>query len=423
MSDMSQLLMFLAAGSVLQLAGSIIWKVSGRWPNEAMNRDAEAIRFLMRIGAVIVVIGGLVCWGELGIFAGILWIAIVWSTFAAQRRAGELTALWTLAIASRSGRPLGPEMWHQMECIEGSAQRRLKRLAVLLSDGEPLDLALQRCRILPRSGSMELQAALDAGSFSEALQQAAARETQRFAQGPQLAETFSISYFAVIVDVMFLIVGFLMYWIIPKFKKIFEDFGTELPQLTIWLIRISDTFATYGLPLILLLLPLTGLAVWCDTHSRYYGWRSVFERCCGAWCPRYRIPDIWRGLAWGIRQERPLAETFAAMTLGRTSSGMRQQLRQIAEQLRQGISPWELLAERQWITRTEAEALARAESVGNLPWVLETLAESEEQRWEHRFQSVIQIVRPVVIVLIGLVVAFIAIAFFLPLVKLVNDLS
>ena len=423
MSEASQLLMFLCAGSVLQLAGWIIWKVSGRWPDEARNRDADAIRFLMRMGAVVVVVGGLVCWGALGFFAGLLWIAILWSTFAAQSRAGELTALWTLAIASRSGRPLGREMWHQMECLQGPARRRLKRLALLLGDGEPLDQALQRCRILPRSCSMELQAALDAGALSEALQQAAARETQRFSQGPQLTESFSISYIAVIVDVMLLIVGFLMYWIIPKFKKIFYDFGTELPTLTIWLIGISDSLAKYGFPFLIMLLPLSAFAVWCDTHARYYGWRSVFERCIGTWWPRFRIPDIWRGLAWGIRQERPLAETFAAMTLGQTSAPLRRQLRQVAEQMRQGISPWETLAERQWITRTEAEALTRAESVGNLPWVLETLAEAEEQRWERRFQYAIQIVRPMLIVAIGLVVALIATAFFLPLVKLVNDLS
>ncbi len=48
-----------------------------------------------------------------------------------------------------------------------------------------------------------------------------------------------------------------------------------------------------------------------------------------------------------------------------------------------------------------------AESVGNLPWVLETLAEAEEQRWERRFQYAIQIVRPMLIVAIGLVVALI----------------
>ncbi|MFN0198594.1 MAG: type II secretion system F family protein, partial [Planctomycetaceae bacterium] len=41
------------------------------------------------------------------------------------------------------------------------------------------------------------------------------------------------------------IVGFIMYYIIPKFKKIFLDFGTELPSMTIWLIFISDMVVRY----------------------------------------------------------------------------------------------------------------------------------------------------------------------------------
>ena len=35
-----------------------------------------------------------------------------------------------------------------------------------------------------------------------------------------------------------LIVGFIMYYIIPKFKKIFEDFNTELPEITVVLIGL-----------------------------------------------------------------------------------------------------------------------------------------------------------------------------------------
>ena len=53
------------------------------------------------------------------------------------------------------------------------------------------------------------------------------------------------------------IVGFIMYWIIPKFKKIFQDFGIELPAITIALITISDWVVNYfylipAIPIVLL---------------------------------------------------------------------------------------------------------------------------------------------------------------------------
>ncbi len=392
-------------------------------PMVAYDSPEQNLQVVIRFVAIVLIILGAFCWSWLGIIPGGLWLLVIWSTLAARNRAAELTALWTLAIASRSQRPLGPELWHHMDRVTGPAQRRLKLLAALLGDGEPLDLALQRSRVLPRNGSMEIQAALDANQVSAALKSAAARETLRFSQGPVVAETFSISYFAVIIDAMFFIVGFLMYYIIPKFKKIFEDFGTELPEMTITLIRISDGFASCGAPLILMLAPASIFAVWCDMHARFYGWRSLFERFCGSWVPRLRVPDILRGLAWGVRGERPVAESFSAMTLGRADYRMREQLRRIAEQVRNGVSPWDALAELRWITATEAEALQRAEAIGNLPWVLDTLADAEERRWEYRLNRYVQYLRPLLIFLLGLTVAFIAIAFFLPLVKLVNDLS
>ncbi|HET6425620.1 MAG TPA: type II secretion system F family protein [Planctomycetaceae bacterium] len=423
MSSSHYLLISLSAGSLLLLAGVILWAVANKVMAASDGDRFRSLQGILRFFSALLVLLGAFFWSWLGIIPGGLWLLAIWSTFSARNRAGELTALWTLSIASRSGRALGPEMWHHMDRIQGPARRRLKRLAVMLGDGEPLDLALQRCRVLPRSCSMELQAGLDAGQFPAALQEAASRETQRFSQGPHVTETFSISYFALIVDVIFLIVGFLMYFIIPKFKKIFEDFGTDLPEPTKLLISVSDGFASFGILVVVLLLPLSMFAVWCDMHARFYGWREVLERCAGSLWPRLRIPDIWRGLAWGIRGGRPFAESFAAMTLGHTDGSMRQQLRRIAEQVRNGVNPWDALVGLRWITHTEAEALTRAEAVNNLPWVLDTLADAEEQRWEHRLHYAIQLVRPVLIVLIGLAVAFIAIGFFLPLVKLVNDLA
>ena len=41
------------------------------------------------------------------------------------------------------------------------------------------------------------------------------------------------------------IVSFIMIWIIPKFKAIFEGFDCKLPAITEWLITFSDYMAKY----------------------------------------------------------------------------------------------------------------------------------------------------------------------------------
>src|SRR5262249_30823821 len=41
------------------------------------------------------------------------------------------------------------------------------------------------------------------------------------------------------------IVGFILYFIIPKFEAIFKDFGVDLPKMTIWLIQGSHFIIRY----------------------------------------------------------------------------------------------------------------------------------------------------------------------------------
>ena len=55
----------------------------------------------------------------------------------------------------------------------------------------------------------------------------------------------SLAWIVCFLSVATLIVGFIMYYIIPKFKKIFEDFGTKLPAMTEWLIFMSDMVVKY----------------------------------------------------------------------------------------------------------------------------------------------------------------------------------
>mgnify|MGYP003331025004 FL=1 len=74
---------------------------------------------------------------------------------------------------------------------------------------------------------------------------------QRLAEFKERAESLkrkvkgAMIYPCAVITVATLIVGFIMYYIIPKFKKIFEDFGTELPDMTKILIGFSDSVVNY----------------------------------------------------------------------------------------------------------------------------------------------------------------------------------
>ena len=75
------------------------------------------------------------------------------------------------------------------------------------------------------------------------------------------------------------------------------------------------------------------------------------------------------------------------------------------------------------INQGEAVLLEAAQRLGNLPWALRETADNIRRRRNHRNDVLLELARPVALVCFGLIVGSFALAFFMPLVKLLNDLS
>ena len=96
----------------------------------------------------------------------------------------------------------------------------------------------------------------EAGGALEVILQRLAEFKER-AQSLKRKVQGAMIYPAAVITVATLIVAGIMVYIIPKFKEIFEGFDTELPQMTVMLIEMSDWVAKYWY--ILLLSPV---ALW-----------------------------------------------------------------------------------------------------------------------------------------------------------------
>ena len=75
------------------------------------------------------------------------------------------------------------------------------------------------------------------------------------------------------------------------------------------------------------------------------------------------------------------------------------------------------------IRPADADVLTSAAQVGNLGWALLELAETAERRLATRFQMVIQTLFPLVVVMLGMAVFIMAMAYFVPLVALITELT
>ena len=384
----------------------------------------------LRVGSnVLFAVVGLICLAFGNVMALVLGMFIVgrWIHFQmaqnwANQHSAELELLWLLALSVKSSRPLAEEVEDYALSTTGPRQRRLMAFVDDLQEGVPL----QKCLpydLFSRPTALQLQAAVNSDNLSESLARLAVSQG-RVIGGQNLDLGYSIVAYPIgLLMVLLGCCGFVMYYIIPKFKKIFEDFGTELPDPTVTTIHISDFIVNYWY---LLVAPLVVFLVVFRRHFvsvKHTSESAAAVDLLGQFYVRMHAPEILRGLATAISSGQTIATAVKIFNQQPGPRLIQTAIATFIKRVQQGESAWDELRVLGILHDSEQKVIESASRAGNLPWALETLAENLERRWTYRFNLVGAVLHPALVLIVSIPIGFFAIAMFMPLVKLLNDLS
>jgi type II secretory pathway component PulF len=201
---------------------------------------------------------------------------------------------------------------------------------------------------------------------------------------------------------------------VPKIKKIFEDFGVDLPAATELTVDVADLFAQF-FPLMLLgaLLLLIFLVA---RRLGYLGGRTPL------WNPvRARAPAVLRTLGDAAAAGRPLIAVVSSMARHEWSGRVSRRLLAVRGTAETGRSLWRALAVTGFTTPAESRVFEAAERAGNLPWALREAADHIDRNRSHRLELGLEILRPLALLVIGLFVGLFAVGLFLPIVAIIRS--
>ena len=88
-----------------------------------------------------------------------------------------------------------------------------------------------------------------------------------------------------------------------------------------------------------------------------------------------------------------------------------------------GGDVWELLAAGGFLRSVDVQCIRFADRAGNLPWVLNELAARRERTQAFRVQLLLKLAEPVAIITLGIGCALIIVAFFMPMIAAIGELS
>jgi type IV pilus assembly protein PilC len=210
--------------------------------------------------------------------------------------------------------------------------------------------------------------------------------------------------------------------IMPEFEKIFLDFDMELPRLTLLAISVSQFTVDYlGAPL--LILAVVAMLVALVVGVGYLSDRPVLSWLGDRLLRGRRTADVLRILAVSTEHRQPLSNVIERLAQVYPSRLLRRQLAPAAAAVTAGGDWRDSLGSARFVSPAEQSLLKSAEAAGNLPWALRTVAARQEKRTVYRLAAAVQVLYPLLILLLGGMVAFFVVSLFVPLVKLVEGLA
>ncbi|MEQ9095144.1 MAG: type II secretion system F family protein [Phycisphaerales bacterium] len=244
----------------------------------------------------------------------------------------------------------------------------------------------------------------------------------------------ALVYPLVVVFVAVVILVMIMVVIIPQFQKIFEDFGVELPWLTIWLTDTSMWMAgrqpgqvVPGAVIFvgsIIAIPF----VWKLVRLAKPG-RALTDRMV-LWTPvignvsrKSTVAKFTRTLGTLISAGVPILEAIRITADTSGNAVFEKALLRVHDAVREGESFAVPLRESKTCEPIVVNMVDVGEETGELDVMLMKVADNYDEEVDVAVKAALSLLEPIMVVLIGGMVGTIVIAMFLPMVAMIESLN
>jgi type IV pilus assembly protein PilC len=237
-------------------------------------------------------------------------------------------------------------------------------------------------------------------------------------------------YPIVVIFIAVAIVTFIMVMVVPKFQEIFADFGAKLPGATILLMNISHWFAAGTPPgwAVVLISPIIFWAIWKLIRSFRVG-RLITDvvtlqiPVVGQISGKSSIARFTRTLGTLISAGVPILEAIKITRETSSNEVYRNMLQRVHDSIREGDSFANPLRQSKTVDSIVVNMVDVGEETGELDKMLMKVADNYDEEVDVLVASLVSLLEPIMVVVLGGIVLFIVLALFLPMVSIINSLS
>ncbi|HJX30030.1 MAG TPA: type II secretion system F family protein [Thermoanaerobaculia bacterium] len=228
----------------------------------------------------------------------------------------------------------------------------------------------------------------------------------------------ALIYPAVLVGLSIAMLVIMAIYVVPKFMGFFAEMGTELPLVTRMVLAVSS-FASQNWPV--LLIGIVGGTFLFKQWGKTNLGRLAIDRAklrvpfLGAVLHRFALSEFSRSLSTLLAGGIPLVPAFeiAASSVGNVF--VRSRVEPTIQMVREGKPFHSALEESGVFVDMAVDMVKVGEATGSLDDMLTSVSDFLDEQIETRMQRILSLIEPLMLVVMGIMIAIILVAIYLPM--------
>ena len=278
--------------------------------------------------------------------------------------------------------------------------------------------------LFPAVYSASLMAGERSGSLDEVIRRYVAYE--KVIGAVKRRTVSALIYPAILVVMMVALIGIIVIRVVPGFSSFYANFGRELPLSTRMIVGVSDFLVTnlwlIGIGLVAVVVSVVGWVRQPGQRTRLDGMLLRLP-WAGETARKFATSQFARTLATLLGGGLPLVNGLEVAGAAMTNRYLAHELEEVTRHVREGQSFATAMLGRGVFPDVAVKMIEVGESTGALQEMLNSLADFYDEEIETEVARFITLIEPVILVIMGVVIAAVVLALYMPLFELSSVVS
>ena len=227
-----------------------------------------------------------------------------------------------------------------------------------------------------------------------------------------------LAYPVFVLSITFAVLYFMLNYVVPMFASVFQQFGKELPEITKFVVRLSDNFSTMALVTGVVMLSLFVMQRILKNNDKY---KAIMASLLlkipffGKLIQKIYLARFCQSLSLLLSAKTPLITALDLTEKMITFYPIKQAISKSKKDILKGETLTNSLKKHKFFTPKIISLTSIGEQINELDKMYDGLANQYNEDIDHSTKMIGTILEPLMILIIGGIVGFIMVAMYSPL--------